>query len=153
MAFEPTRSGDEGSAFESETTGRFLVTMEPGELGLRASEVFAGAGLRLGSTSDFGGFSKGFELSESEGILFPDLGIALLNSDPDQVQAMRDVVSKSAVLRVVEPERVVRAIGEVRVESSYLLGYRDAVDDLVDRLLGGRARSTSGLAGTVEDGL
>ena len=82
-------------------------------------------------------------------MVFDELGVAVCDTPPDQIQALSGVESTSGIL-AVEPERVVYALNdEPRVPtilpvtpapalgvSEYLRGYRDAVNQLIARLLG-----------------
>lgn len=118
------------------TTGRYLVLMEPGAIRSATRALYDKAGLTLASVSDFEGApAKALQINASEGVVFDDLGIAVVNALPDQIGAMGVAVTSNPAFQWVEPERVVYAIGEV--DRSYLLGYRDAVNHLVDRMLDG----------------
>ena len=91
---------------------------------------------------------------EADTVVFDDLGVAVCDTPPDQIQALSGVESASGIL-AVEPERVVYALNdEPRVPTilpvtpapalgvseawtvEYLRGYRDAVNQLIARLLG-----------------
>jgi subtilisin len=108
------------------------------------------AGLSLARSSDFGnGVATPEAVTGADGIVFQDLGIAVVNAQPDQMRAMD--VSGGGDILAVEPERIVYAIaeqsyGEVPrtmispplepISIEYFRGYRDAVNQLCDRILG-----------------
>jgi subtilisin family serine protease len=113
------------------------------------------AGVSLGSTADFKGGAPNIEaLGQNEGVVFPDLGVAVVNSPPQEIRAF--AASAESNILAVEPERIVYAIAEVpelprpplapnptilggSYSLEYLRGYRDAVNTLCDKLLGGVA--------------
>lgn len=82
--------------------------------------------------------------------MFPELGIAVVDAPPDQVQAIGVAAADSGVL-AIEPERIVYAIEDGPMQPGlpglsppssagfpldYLKGYRDAVNHLYDALTG-----------------
>jgi subtilisin family serine protease len=134
----PNPSPQPGLPSGPETTGRFLVLLEPDKLTAGAAALTKGAGLQLAYAGDFLKDPEGLlTVKESEGIVFEDLGVAVVNAPPDQAAAMSSIVSKESSLRTVEPERIVYALGGAPMDLSYLRGYRDAVNHLVDGLLKG----------------
>jgi subtilisin family serine protease len=89
-------------------------------------------------------------LSQADGLMFPDLGVAVVDSPPAQIEAAG--VGGGSDILAIEPERVVYAINELSapgvrpslpavdpssgIPLDYLRGYRDAVNHLCDTLIG-----------------
>ena len=103
------------------------------------------AGLSVTSSSDFDDGAVGGEvLAEAEAVVFDELAVALVDIQPDQIQALSAATAEqeeSAIL-AIEPERVVYALqdslpapGSAGLPVEFLRGYRDAVNHLTDRLL------------------
>lgn len=89
------------------TTGRYLVLLEldAAEDGARALNRLAG--LRL-ATADAAGGATGEGV---DGLVLPELGVAVVTADPDQAAELTRAAGEPGPVLVVEPERVVRAIG------------------------------------------
>ncbi len=136
-----------------QTTGRFLVLMEPGGVQAGVSALTKRASLRLASAADFLNEPAGtLAVGDSEGIVFEDLGVAVVNAPPDQAAAVSSVVSQDAALVTMEAERVVYALGGM--DLSYVRGFRDGVNQLADQILkGGEARAGLAAAGFEEAAL
>ncbi|MBV9279594.1 MAG: protease, partial [Chloroflexi bacterium] len=133
-----------------ETTGRFLVLMREEAVGQGVQELSSVAGLRVARLSELA--DRGFELERGEAIVVDRLDIAIVNAPPDQLAALSGTTTGQSVIVAIEPERVVHvlapdhdhfepppaaALGSaaVGVPRDYLLGYRDAVNHLVDGIL------------------
>lgn len=134
-----------------ETTGRFLVLMRQDAVKEGVSALTDGIGLKaVASAADFqDGAIDAKTLASEKAIVFPDLGVAVVDVPPDQYQRLGAMTADDSSIMLVEPERVVhlyessRAIGvpyDTRLSGAtpqeYLLGYRDAVNHLVDRMTG-----------------
>jgi subtilisin family serine protease len=109
-------------------------------------------GLQVASAEDFDEGVAPSDLGGADALMFPSLGIAVVDAPPDQMQALRATDDASAIL-AIEPERTVYALQDpLGVESGspppssgsgpsglpleYLSGYRDAVNHLYERLTG-----------------
>jgi subtilisin family serine protease len=121
-----------------ETTGRYLVLLPEGNIdsGIRAFTDSTGISA-VARSADFA--SRTFTAEQLEGTeasVFDTLGVAVVSLDPDQVQSLGAATVAGGMGLAIEPERVVYAI-EANLNSSltldYLQGYRDAIDNLVDR--------------------
>ncbi len=151
---QPTPAMDETSRINPPgTTGRFLVLLNEGTAASAASGASMlnrVAGLNVASTADFeeGVFTE--DLGGADALMLPELGVAVVDAPPDQMQAIGVAAADSGVL-AIEPERIVYAIEDgplqpglpsLSVPSSaslpldYLKGYRDAVNHLYDALTG-----------------
>ncbi|GAA1332326.1 S8 family serine peptidase [Saccharothrix algeriensis] len=89
------------------TTGRYLVLLEGGSVAAGAREMSRVAGITATATVE--SVTAG-QWGASDGVIFHDLGIALVDADPDQAGALARAVDRPGPIAVVEPERVVRAI-------------------------------------------
>ncbi|MEH3062530.1 MAG: S8 family serine peptidase [Methylobacterium radiotolerans] len=135
-----------------ETTGRYLVLMEPGGVAAGVQALTRRVSLRLASARESLSDPAGhLSMSDGGGMVFEDLGVAVVSAPPDQAAAISSAVAQEKSLRVVEPERVVYAIGSGRFDLSYLRGYRDAVNHLVDGILKGETAEGPNLAAAVEE--
>ncbi|WP_198157549.1 hypothetical protein [Methylobacterium nodulans] len=108
------------------------------------------AGLSVASTADIKEGASIDDLGGANALMFPELGIAVVDAPPDQVQAIGVAAADSGVL-AIEPERIVYAIEDGPMQPGlpglsppssagfpldYLKGYRDAVNHLYDALTG-----------------
>jgi len=127
------------------TTGKYLVLMREDALEAGVRTLDDAAGLSVTSSSDFDDGAVGGEvLAEAEAVVFDELAVALVDIQPDQIQALSAATAEqeeSAIL-AIEPERVVYALqdslpapGSAGLPVEFLRGYRDAVNHLTDRLL------------------
>jgi subtilisin len=94
------------------------------------------------------------QLSASEGLVFDELGVAVVDVPPDQTRALDVAMDEEDAILTVEPERVVFALQDgmplgaptpipasgagrsSRLSPGYLRGYQDAVNNLVGNILG-----------------
>ncbi len=151
------------------TTGRYLVLLQEDDIKAGVSALGDTAGIRsVARSGDFeSGAVSAADLAGTEAVVFDDLGVAVVQTPPDQIRALGVATAEAGALLAVEPERVVYALqagdpdpavtimpppppppspspptGPVGLASGsgfsfdYLRGYRDAVNELVDRLLG-----------------
>jgi subtilisin family serine protease len=141
-----------GGAAGPGTTGRFLVLLRE-DGGAGAQTLNKVAGLKVATTADFstaGATAEG--LGAAGGIVFEGLGVAVVDAEPDQVNAL-SAAGESGIL-AVERERIVHAIGETLlpgvarlappaplsgggVQLEYVRGYRDALVNLYEGLTNG----------------
>lgn len=74
-------------------------------------------------------------IAASEAMVFESIGVAVVNSAPDQAPVLGTAATAANGILAIEPERVVYAIGARSDLPPYLRGYRDGVNQLVDKLL------------------
>lgn len=94
------------------TTGRYLVLMREDAVKAGAKLLREDAGLSVASSSDFDDGAVGAqEMSEGEAIIFDDLGVAVVDTPPEQLQSLGIAAADgdSAIL-AIEPERVCYAL-------------------------------------------
>ncbi|WP_026103169.1 S8 family peptidase [Pseudanabaena sp. PCC 6802] len=121
-----------------ETTGRYLILLPEGNIdsGIRAFTDSTGISA-VARSADFAGRTFTAEQLESTGAsVFDTLGVAVVALDPDQVQSLGAATVAGGMGLAIEPERVVYAIAtslNTSLTFDYLKGYRDAIDNLVDR--------------------
>lgn len=136
--------------------------------GIRALE---GGGFRVASSSDFKeAASVPHDFGGADVQVFERFGIAVVRAEAERVTPMLKKAMESRVVSAARQERLYRALGERsavaqsaqigRVPSAldasgallvpdYLIGYRDATNHLIDRLLAGTAqRDEAGEMGT-----
>ncbi len=150
------------------TTGRYLVLLreDAAEEGVKALRKTTGQAI-----------ASAAEVLESDGarvtsesMFFDELGVAVLESAPDQMQSIAaEAGTESSPILQIEPERYVYALataprlvpvpleeesgtpgqGPITAVSAtdYLVGYKDAVDHLVDRVISRSGTTQEVLAG------
>ncbi|ONI91262.1 protease [Saccharothrix sp. ALI-22-I] len=91
----------------AETTGRYLVLLEDKSVAAGAREMNRVAGISAASTADN---ASSEELAAADGLIFQDLGIAVVDATPDQVSQLTRAAEAPGPISVVEAERVVHAI-------------------------------------------
>jgi subtilisin family serine protease len=133
------------------TTGKYLVLMREDALEEGVRTLRDAAGLTVAASSDFDdGAVEGETLAEAEAVVFEDLAVALVDTPPDQMQALGAAAQpEESPTLVIEPERVVYALQDgfpqvptasparecTWLPADFLRGYRDAVNHLTDMLL------------------
>ncbi|NUT53118.1 MAG: S8 family serine peptidase [Saccharothrix sp.] len=90
----------------AETTGRYLVLLEDRSVTAGAREMSRVAGISAASTADS---ATRAELAAADGVIFQDLGVAVVNATPDQVAQLNQAAEAPGPISVVEEERVVYA--------------------------------------------
>ena len=106
-----------------QTTGRYLVLLPQGEesSGMTALRSSTGAG----------------EIDDSA---VSNLGVAVVDLDPNQVQSLNAAVAGTQPILAAEPEQIMYAIGGTVISgdtANYLQGYKDGIASLVDNLSNG----------------
>ena len=140
------------------TTGRYLVLMREDAVQAGVRALTEAAELNVASAADFeGGVVDPDRLARGEAIVFDRLGVAVVNTPPEQFRALSAMATEESGILAIEPERVVYALAEdwprsaelptpvpapgspapaaLRLSLDYLLGYREAVNHLVDQML------------------
>lgn len=130
----------------AETTGRYLVLMQPGTAKNHIEALKNVAGVKAASTSDFKKGGVNMEtLGGAQAMVFESLGVAVMNALPDQTEAVSFAISGDNPIMAMEPERIVYAVGDAATD--YLRGYRDAVNHLTDKIFGSTAPAEISAAG------
>jgi len=150
-------------------TGRYLVLLREDVVESGASMLSNVAGLSIARTSDFEEEAFHVEgLGDSEGMLFENLGVAVVNAVPDQIRSLGIAAAgEDNSILAIEPEQYMYAVEEWPVEFEavpqppiiageinpatglpleYLYGYGDAVNHLLAKLTG-----SNGASGTIAD--
>lgn len=157
------------------TTGRYLVLMREDAMEAGVKALSDTAGLTVARSSEFEDSAVDADtFAGADAMLFDKLAVAVVSAPPDRlsgIQAMR--IEESGIL-AIEPERVVYAIAESAVADmavpavadgiaspvivpgrqstagsfavEYLAGYRDAVNHVVDQVLGLGGTPSAGAA-------
>ncbi|QWF85474.1 S8 family peptidase [Amycolatopsis sp. CA-230715] len=92
------------------TTGRYLILLEHNAAALGARAITNAAGLRTTSTAELAGASTAQLLGTDGGLLFHQLGVALVSADEDQYAALTTAAESDGPISSVEAERTVFAI-------------------------------------------
>ncbi|OYW44610.1 MAG: hypothetical protein B7Z08_05960 [Sphingomonadales bacterium 32-68-7] len=71
-------------------------------------------------------------IPDGAGLVFPELGVAVVNPTAEGVAAISSAVAKTDALELMEPERFVYTTGEI--DLSWLRGFRDATNEIYERL-------------------
>jgi subtilisin family serine protease len=91
------------------------------------------AGLQVQDARDFEGQVRSAGMGDGEAMVFDQINAALVDSDPERLAALE----ASEQVESIEPERVVQAINaNPVVPTEYVRGYRDAVNELAEKLVG-----------------
>lgn len=90
----------------TETTGRYLVLLDDKSVAAGAREMNRVAGIRAASTADS---ATRAEFAAADGVIFQELGIAVVSATPDQVTQLTRAAEAPGPIAVVEAERVVHA--------------------------------------------
>lgn len=120
-------------------TGRKLLRIARDETAAAATALHERAGIRRLHPADAGAAMAASRpgegaLPEGEGVVFEELGIAIVNAAPDRMGAVSMAAASAPALTGEEWERFVFALGG---GSEYLRGYQAAVNHLAEEL--GRA--------------
>src|SRR5215210_4862653 len=95
------------------TTGKYLVLLREDAVDAGVRTLSDAAGLSVTSSSDFDeGGVDGEALAEAEGVVFDELAVAVVDTPPDQIQALSAATAEQeeSPILAIEPERVVYAL-------------------------------------------
>lgn len=100
----------------TETTGRYLVLLEPDAAAEGMRAINQVAGLQLASTADFSiGAAAAEQFRQADGLVLHELGVAVVTAAADQAGALTSAAAEPGPIAIVEPERLVRAIGSAEL--------------------------------------
>ncbi|WP_030338387.1 S8 family serine peptidase [Streptomyces sp. NRRL S-1022] len=128
-----------------EPTGRYVLTLADDVVGdanaMRATcQSLAGVSNVVESRELSEGAAELQELTESEAVLYPTLGLAVVASAEDRLEALSTAAAEDERIEAVEPELMVHALQQPGViATEYLRGYRDAASALYEHANGGAA--------------
>ncbi|MGB9634424.1 MAG: S8 family serine peptidase, partial [Chloroflexaceae bacterium] len=123
-----------GAAQAPATTGRYLVLMDPEAVAQAMKTVNSATGVEfspMGATEAPEAVAAALQAGAS--VVFPELGVAVFAGDPQQTRALGGVTEGVGGIIAVEPERVVHIFDDSVTD--YLRGYRDGVNQAIDRAL------------------
>jgi subtilisin len=92
-----------------ETTGRYLVLLEDNAAADAAVAIRRAAGIRVASTADSASLA---DVHDSTGVVLHQLGVAVVEAQPDQARILAATSTDPGPLAAMEPERVVYALDE-----------------------------------------
>jgi subtilisin len=142
------------AAMPGGTTGRFLVLLREGATDEGATSIEKRTGKKLTSATKVLS-TLGIESEQRpDGILFESLGVAVVESAPEEIQGvMAEAAGEASPILHVEPERYVYALAAPTLVPApleeepvfpgqpaatpfdYLLGYRDGINHVVTRVI------------------
>jgi subtilisin family serine protease len=117
-------------------TGRQVVVLAPRSGRINPARALANiAGLsNVARSKDFESQAVSMaEADSADAMVFEELGIAVVSSDPEQRSALMTAAAEGDVVLSVEPELIHHAL---TVTADYTRGYYDGVSDLYGRLNG-----------------
>lgn len=139
------------------TTGKYLVLFQEGKDGMTAGlqALHSSLGIQTVHAADFNdGGVDADTLSSEAGIVFDNLGVAVVDAAPDQLHALSAVANDNGAIIAIEPEREVYALSDIgwpnygmattpttaypshqSIPVEYVLGYKEGVNHLIGRLL------------------
>jgi subtilisin len=142
------------SELQGGTTGRFLVLMKEGATDEGIATIKKTTKRTLTNSA---ALIESAEAEKPEGIFFESLGVAVVDSPPEEMQSLSaEAGNENSPIMLVEPERFVYALATAPVLKpvpleeepepaltlpaatspfEYLMGYRDAVDHLVGKVI------------------
>ncbi len=147
--------GTPPTEFQGGTTGRFLVLMREGATDEGIATVQKSTKRTLTSSTKALAMLGVEAEAKPEGIFFEELGVAVVESSPEEVRSLSvEAGTEASPILLVEPERFVYALAapvfrpapvEEEVQElaappaatpfEYLQGYRDAVDHIVAQVI------------------
>lgn len=133
-------------------TGALVVRFTPGAGGAGVKQL-GSAGMKIASASELvaGPTGPAADLGGADILYFERFGIAIVQQEPSRIRAALTAAADRRAVAGTRPERVFRALAApawsggilsqqhlpARFNRDYLIGYRDAVDQLVDQVIGG----------------
>ncbi|MBD3886598.1 S8 family serine peptidase [Phormidium tenue FACHB-886] len=117
----------------TETTSRYLVLLPDTDEftdGLAALATVAGITTTASALDVIEASAE--ELTDLDSINCEQVGVAIVNADPNQAAAIAASVDVTGIpILGIQPEGVYYAVGN----NDYVMGYRDGINNLADRLL------------------
>src|SRR5215211_5058349 len=109
------------------TTGSFLVLLPEDESGqgVGMDAVRNATGATIASSADWSDAGPP-EAADADGMLFPELGVAVVDVPPDAAPSLMAAGRNSSAVLVVEPEQIMRALD---VEAEAGVRQRAAVSE------------------------
>ena len=153
---------------EPGTTGRHLVLFRKADPGAHGKFLNKVAGLTATNASDHEpGVSTLKMLETADAAVFEKLGVAVVNAPQEKIDMIRTAPGAGDVILHVRKERILYAwdssfvpgvagprlipsLGGPAMPLDYLRGYRDAVDQLVGRIVGSSGVAELGVAAVDE---
>jgi subtilisin family serine protease len=128
-----------------EPTGRYVLTLADDVVGdanaMKATcQSVAGVSNVVESRELSEGAAEIHELSESDAVLYPTLGIAVVAGAEDRLEALSTAAAEDERIEAMEPELTVHTLQQPGVlATDYLRGYRDAANELYEQASNGHA--------------
>lgn len=126
----------------SEPTGRYVVTLVDDLVGdeeaMRAALRSVAGVSDMVPASELSESAVELQVGESDAVLFPDLGVAVVAGEQgSRLESLTVAAAEDERIEAVEPERTVHALQQPGVlAAEYLRGYRDAAAELYEHANG-----------------
>ena len=98
------------------TTGRYLVLLEDDSVAAGTRALNRIAGIEVASTADAAG--PGVDFQGAGGLVLDRLGVAVVDADPDQADALARAATESGPIAALERERKVHAISTEEADTA-----------------------------------
>jgi subtilisin family serine protease len=133
------------------STGRTLVLLEEGTAATSSKALEDVAGISATASAELAEEPVALEALDTQGVVFSELGVAVVDAAPDQVQALGTAVAGDNPILAVESERIVYALEGVSGE--YLRGFQGAAAALSSAAApaGAQAAAPSAAAPAVDE--
>jgi subtilisin family serine protease len=135
-------------------TGRYLVLLAEGDQSAGQKLLAKAAGIKnIASTADFQTEELRPEaLGNADALVLPEIGVMIVDGDPDQVAAVAALEEQTQGIEAKEPEQICYAVNLLPTQTSefattpdYIRGFRDGVTRLADEVLNGRTSAAEEL--------
>jgi subtilisin len=127
----PTTSVSAGEPTDG-ATGRYLVLLREDAVKEATRVMTSTASMKVSMASDFAEGDIPHDLGGADAVIFENLGVAVVNTPPDQLDSLSVAAAEDNPILIIEAEQYVYALP---ASDDYLRGYRDAVADLTQRAL------------------
>jgi len=128
---------EDSTQAQMEWTGRYVLVFREGAGNDALAVLDKSTGARKSrmlSSADFG--DGGVDLNQlegSDGIVFEQLGIAVVSIEQDQASLLGERVGEDSSILSLEPEGVMHILSEGGLSPDYLRGFRDAATILAEK--------------------
>jgi subtilisin family serine protease len=123
------------TAQANETTGRYIITFRDDEVAEGLALLSDQAGISgLPSAADFSESAMDLDqLEAAGGAVFPTIGVAVVSLDEEALNNVMTLAGEDSTILAVEPESIFYVIDD-ELPKDYLRGYRDAVNNLYEKI-------------------
>lgn len=131
----PIKSNPEPSTTVADangTTGRYLVLLKEDGVKEATRLMASSASMKVSAAADFGEDAIPNDLDGADAVVFENIGVAVVDTPPDQFDALSVAATDDSPIMFIEPEQHVYALS---TSDEYIRGYSDGIADLTRRIL------------------